>query len=133
VRRPRQQGCRAAFGNRHDLAGKNQIGVLELGIRLGDAGPGVAIAEVYLRQFPEGVTALDDDLLLGITMRRFIRQSHQHSHRKPHGIFHLRIARSQYLPILAGPQIFARKLPKCVAGLDANLCVPGNFLVRRPA
>jgi len=50
-------GC----GEDQDLAGAEAIGVAQLGIGLGDAGPGGAAAQLRSGDFPESVAALDGD------------------------------------------------------------------------
>ena len=51
----------AGGGNVQNLAGVDQVGILNLRICLRDAAPGETAAEVILRQLPHRIAALDAD------------------------------------------------------------------------
>lgn len=53
--------ARAGSGKDEDLAGAEEIGVAQLGISLGDAGPGGATAQVGSGELPERIAAVDGD------------------------------------------------------------------------
>ena len=56
-------GERAGAGSREDeyLAGAEAVGIVQLGIGLGDAGPGGGGAEVGSGELPERIAAADGD------------------------------------------------------------------------
>ena len=53
--------ARAGSGKDEDLAGAEEIGVAQLGISLGHAGPGGAAAQVGSGELPERIAAADGD------------------------------------------------------------------------
>ena len=59
--RSRREMARAGSGKDEDLAGAEEIGVAQLGISLGDAGPCGAAAQVRSGELPERIAAVDGD------------------------------------------------------------------------
>ena len=104
------------------MAGAEEIGVAQLGIRLGDAGPGGGAAEMRSGDFPERVTAVDGGAGGLHAGTKFGCGDNQHgAGLEMEWIGNRGIGGEEVAPAGAAAEMAAGKFPERVAGLDADL------------
>ncbi len=104
------------------MARAKAVGIVQLGIGLGEAGPGCAAAEMRGGQLPERIAGLDDEgrwgLRAGMKMGRGDYQQGAGLHAS--GIGETGIAGEEFVPASAFAKMKAREFPKRIAGLNAD-------------
>ena len=112
---------RTGCGKDQDLAGAEAIGVAQLGIGLGDAGPGGAAAQLRSGNFPESVAALDGDAWgLRAGTKIGSGDDQQHAGLDVIWIGDGWIRGEKFVPAGAAAEMAAREFPERVAGQDAD-------------
>ena len=102
------------------MAFANEVGVAEIRIRVGDAGPGIAVPKLRFGNEPEGV-ALADGVLRGSARRSDrSRNDNLRAYLEEIRIAKTGIERQQFLPAASVAKPCGGKLPERIAGLDSD-------------
>src|SRR5256885_6739569 len=110
---------RAGGGDCDRLADMELMGVGEGRVSRGEAGPVGSVTVGGEGEFRKRIAGLNGDRLRGVPMRGGAsRQDELCAWDEPAGIFDGGIGGEEFKPARSAAQMLARKIPKCVAGLD---------------